>query len=187
LSKNILLRKNIFLPELFHIEPVNIRSIDFIWLGNLKKLKRPEWFVKLSKSLPEYSFVMAGKVQEAYYESSEFLETIAGLPNLVFKGFVSLEDSIKLMSESKILVNTSEYEGYPNTFIQAEEFGCGIVATVNPNYILDSKDQCHYVKSIEDCIKFCDSLISSWHYDEKIKNKDSYNETSDFVKLINRF
>jgi glycosyltransferase involved in cell wall biosynthesis len=91
-----------------------------VWIGNLKPLKRPELFIKLASSLRKSGalFTMIGRDPNTEW-SSQIKHSVAEVPNLEFLGELSIQHVNEILSESHILVNTSKYEGFPNTFIQA--------------------------------------------------------------------
>ncbi len=67
------------------------KDIDVLWVANLRQIKRPDRFVDLAKSMPNYRFHMVGGPipgEEAFYTQ---IETIArSVPNLVFHGKVRI-------------------------------------------------------------------------------------------------
>jgi len=52
---------------------------------------------------------------------------------LDFLGPLPLVGVNRLLSTSKLLVCTSEFEGFPNTFLQAWAYNVPVVSTVNPS------------------------------------------------------
>jgi glycosyltransferase involved in cell wall biosynthesis len=65
----------------------------------------------------------------ALYEA--IAERAARLPNVQFKGFLPLHETERWFDRARVLVNTSDYEGMPNTFLQAWARGVPTVATVD--------------------------------------------------------
>jgi glycosyltransferase involved in cell wall biosynthesis len=95
--------------------------IQVAWLANFKVVKRPELFVRLAEDFKHDAsvrFVMAGAAGHSRtYRTLH--EQIRRLPNLEYLGPLTLEEADQLVGRSHILVNTSEVEGFSNTFIQA--------------------------------------------------------------------
>lgn len=103
-----------------------------VWVANLRRLKRAEWFINLAKQLPQFRFAIAGGVNEQdYYDAMK--EEAAKVDNLDFLGPLPLVVVNELLSTSKLLVCTSEFEGFPNTFLQAWAYNVPVVSTVNPS------------------------------------------------------
>jgi glycosyltransferase involved in cell wall biosynthesis len=102
-----------------------------LWVGTLHENKRPELFLELARRLPGRRFVMIGGPgpSKALYEAME--ARAAAIPNLDFKGFLPLADVERWFDRARVLVNTSTYEGMPNTFLQAWARGVPTVALVD--------------------------------------------------------
>jgi glycosyltransferase involved in cell wall biosynthesis len=91
-----------------------------LWLANLKRLKQAEVFIQLAqecRNLP-CPFVWAGRADDGRY-LNELLDRMKGMTNLTYVGALTLEQANEWIAQSSVLVNTSLYEGFPNTFIQA--------------------------------------------------------------------
>jgi len=64
----------------------------------------------------------------------------AGIDNLTFLERVPFHEIDSYFEQAKVLVNTSDSEGFPNTFIQACKASTAILTyTVNPDGFLDEK------------------------------------------------
>jgi len=111
----------------FHPKPAartyerNPDRLRVIWVANFKTIKRPELFVALAEKFANdarLEFVMIGnpgpKTQYAALHGR-----IKTLRNLNFLGELSIDDVNSEIAQSDVLVNTSESEGFANTFIQA--------------------------------------------------------------------
>lgn len=135
------------------------KGYDVLWIANLRPLKRAEWLLGLANSLPARSFAMVGGPNDPKYY--DYIEQEANkIPNIDFIGAKPFNYVDNLLSNSKLLVCTSEFEGFPNTFLQAWANSIPVVSTVNPNKILTEKGIGIYVETLEDLIQKVDNLLS---------------------------
>jgi glycosyltransferase involved in cell wall biosynthesis len=91
------------------------------WIANLKPLKNPAAFVRLARRFarrPDVRFVMVGGATGDDW-SKQQLEDIAATPNVEYRGALSQSAVNSLLEHTDLLVNTSDHEGFSNTFIQA--------------------------------------------------------------------
>ena len=103
-----------------------------LWVAMLRPTKRPELFLELARRLPARRFAMVGGPALG---DAELFERIAAqarrLPNVEFAGFLPLAEAEKWFDRARVLVNTSLYEGMPNTFLQAWARGVPTLGTVD--------------------------------------------------------
>jgi glycosyltransferase involved in cell wall biosynthesis len=103
-----------------------------LWVAMIQPSKRPELLLEIAARLPQRRFVMIGGPRpgtEAFYE--RIRAQAATLPNVEFKGFLPLAQAEPWFDRARVFVNTSAYEGMPNTFLQAWARGVPTVATVD--------------------------------------------------------
>jgi glycosyltransferase involved in cell wall biosynthesis len=91
------------------------------WIANFKPLKNPGAFVRLARRFAHRSdvrFVMVGGAPAGEWAKQQ-LAAIAATPNVDYRGALSQSAVNSLLEETDLLVNTSDHEGFSNTFIQA--------------------------------------------------------------------
>lgn len=110
-----------------------------LWIARVDSWKQPDLFVELAARMPEETFVMVGPPSPLDPDNLPRLQKLAAaIPNLCLLAGVPFERTETLFAEAKLFVNTSQYEGFPNTFLQAAACGTPIVSwAVNPEGILD--------------------------------------------------
>lgn len=114
------------------------KPVDFLWVSRCQPIKRPELFLKLAAAIPEATFEMICPA-----ENRELWRTVEqaarAVPNLTFVESVPYHRIQERYDRAKVFVNTSEWEGWPNSFIQA---GLGRTALlsldVNPDGIFET-------------------------------------------------
>jgi glycosyltransferase involved in cell wall biosynthesis len=189
---NIILIKNGF----FLKEDVSVQNKQFIlWVSRSIDMKRPEIFIEMSKRVPNEKFIIIMPGENSTKEKVR--EAVKGLPNIELIDFVPFSDIQTYFDKAKLFVNTSDFEGYPNTFIQACLGKTPILSlNVNPDNMIVKYDLGYYCngdieKAIE-CIKqLSDDKIK--YYGENafryVKEKHNINDSAKsydeaFLKLL---
>ena len=113
------------------------RDIDVLWVGNIRQVKRPERLLALAAQLPEAAIHMVGGPvadEAALYERMR--RAAAPQPNLTFHGHLSYPDASALYGRARLLVNTSDAEGFPNAYLQAWTRGVPVVSFSDPDGVI---------------------------------------------------
>jgi len=110
----------------------------FLWVGRSARVKRPELFIRLAEAFPEQEFVMICQHATGDKKYHELRKQAEKADNLKFIHSVPFNEVDDYFRQAKVFVNTSEAEGFPNTFIQACKAGTAILSLkVNPDGFLD--------------------------------------------------
>lgn len=106
-----------------------------LWVGTIKPIKRPEIFLELARRHSSKRFRMVGGAGDIP-DASAYLQRIRSaateLPNLEFCGHVPFREVGRCFDDCSVLVNSSSFEGFPNTFLQAWIRGIPSVSFVRP-------------------------------------------------------
>ncbi|RMD57757.1 glycosyltransferase [Candidatus Woesearchaeota archaeon] len=108
-----------------------------LWVGRSDHWKRPDLLIKLAKALPEHKFVMIMPKSDEKIWTRERRKALS-TQNIKFIEKVPFAKIQKYFNKARVLVSTSESEGYPNVFVQACIAGTPIVSLkANPNNALE--------------------------------------------------
>ncbi|MCQ2343365.1 MAG: glycosyltransferase [Paludibacteraceae bacterium] len=133
-------RESIIIPNIWHKaiqENANEKRFDVVWVANLHAMKRVEWFIALAAKMPNHKFaIIGGRSKRNVNIFDETKSKVKAMPNVAFLGAKPLAETNSIIAQSRLLVCTSEFEGFPNTFLQAWSSGVPVVSTVNPNNVV---------------------------------------------------
>lgn len=122
------------LPQSLPAKPSG--PMQVFWVANLKDFKRPALFVDLAESFADRNdivFIMAGR-PPTQRRFAALMTRIPGVANLKYLGELSLEAVNEMMNRAAVHVNTSSFEGFPNTFLQAWARGAVVASlSVDPD------------------------------------------------------
>lgn len=138
------------------------RDMDVLWVSNLRQFKRPELFLELARRLPQYSLHMVGGPQPGYETLYEQIKREAGtVPNLTFHGQVPYQEVGTTYGRSHVFVNTSDMEGFPNSYLQAWIRGTPVVAFFDPDGVIRRKQLGNAVQSMEEMASAVAGLLNN--------------------------
>jgi glycosyltransferase involved in cell wall biosynthesis len=128
--------RNLILPRTHPRAPE--KPTDLLWVSRCQPIKRPHLFLDLAERLPEAKCRMVCPREDAsLYESVS--ARAATIPNVTFTERVPYHEIQRVYDEAKIFVNTSEWEGWPNSFIQAGLGGTALLSLdVNPDRLFET-------------------------------------------------
>lgn len=185
-----------------------------LWIGRCTPLKRPELFVNLARRIPEKKFVMimpppiAVEPDDFRENAAKLIEEASSLPNMTHIEHVPFNRIQQIYNRAQLFVNTSIYEGFPNTFIQSCLGGTPIASLqVDPDGFIernrlgiscaDNFEQLvEFIKNISEdqiCLmgdnalkyarKHHDISIMGGEYEQACRQILNLNSTKGFVKM----
>jgi glycosyltransferase involved in cell wall biosynthesis len=146
--------------------PVAARDIDILWVGNIQPVKRPDRVLELADRLPEMKIHMVGGPlpgREALF--LDVRRAASARTNVLFHGGLSYWDTNDLYGRAKVLVNTSDVEGFPNSYLQAWIRGVPVVTLIDPDRVIEREGLGLAVRSaaqIPDAIRYLVDDPTAW-------------------------
>jgi glycosyltransferase involved in cell wall biosynthesis len=113
------------------VEPVIPRKRapeSFLWVGRLVSSKRPLAFVELAKSLPDVAFRMVGVRTTDDHLAQQVAAGASRVPNLELLTQRPRHQLLGLIDRAVAVVNTSQFEGMPNVFLEGWSRGVPALA-----------------------------------------------------------
>ncbi len=122
----------------------NQKIYDLVWLGRFQKLK---WIYELfeivmllkkEKNNIKIAVIWGGSPEV----ENNFIKKVNELnlqDNIIYKGFINWNEKFKILSQSKIFLMTSYFEGRPITIIEAMKIGLPVISYDLPVYWVYNK------------------------------------------------
>lgn len=144
-----------------------------LWIASSQPLKQPEIFLELAQDFPNEKFVMIMPMHQHNQSLfNQISEQAKSIPNVTFIEKVPFEETTKYYNQAKVFVNTSKFEGFPNTFVQAAASATPMLSlNVNPDDFL-TKEKCGLFSN-----NSYDKLVENLH--RLLTNQDEWQEFSD--------
>ena len=134
------------------------RNIDILWVNNFRQFKRPDLALELAKLLPEYNLHMIGGANEPeLYAGIE--RNAKSLNNVVFHGPIPYRDISGYYSAAKIFINTSDSEGFPNSYLQSWIRGTPIIVFFDPDDVVSRNALGYKANSLDEMATLIRKLI----------------------------
>jgi glycosyltransferase involved in cell wall biosynthesis len=106
-----------------------------VFLGRLESQKRAWLFCEVARAMPQYQFAVIGRFHRHVAMNKAALEPYMDgkVPNLKFVGHLEGDAKYEYLKRAKILLNTSIWEGIPQSFLEALSVGTLLVSNLNPD------------------------------------------------------
>jgi glycosyltransferase involved in cell wall biosynthesis len=106
---------------------------NIIFLGRLEAQKRVWLVCEVAKRMPQYNFYIVGKFFRHKEENEETVEKYRHekIPNLHWVGHLDGDKKSELLKTSKVLINTSIWEGIPISWLEALSYGTLLVSNLD--------------------------------------------------------
>ena len=140
--------------DLNRLYPRNPLANNILWVGKSdERVKQPSLVLKLARQLPEFDFVII--MNPAVLETHHLcLSEAKKLPNVNMIEQVPFEKIESFFANARLHLNTSLFEGFPNTFLQAAKYGVPTLAlNVDPGKMLSKHGCGHYFEGDFENIK----------------------------------
>lgn len=163
LKKKYHLESEVVLSPYVDITPSKGLNREFIlWVGRSIFYKGPFHFLELARAIPEEEFVMISNPSNDLRFHEKLKKISFSIPNLRFIEAVPFEEMPGYFARAKFLVNTSDFEGVPNTFIEAAMEETPILSlNVDPNQMLSRHGAGICAKgSFHDMVNAANGLLS---------------------------
>ena len=138
------------------------RDIDGLWVSNMRSVKRPDVLLDVAEKLPHLSFHMVGGTVPG---AARFFEQVkvqaASRSNVTFHGAVAYRAVSAFYDRARILVSTSDVEGFPNTYLQAWASGTPVVAFFDPDGVIAREGLGAAVRTAQEMSEAVKRLTSS--------------------------
>jgi glycosyltransferase involved in cell wall biosynthesis len=110
-----------------------------LWIGRLCEVKRPDCLLDLAEECPDLAFDIVGPIDDTEYVRN-VCRRAKSLTNVTLHGPASRETVPEFYQKAKLLCCTSDFEGFPNTFLEAWSYGLPIVSTFDPDNLIADKN-----------------------------------------------
>jgi glycosyltransferase involved in cell wall biosynthesis len=164
--------------EKFHRTSVVVRSIAepvtprrrtpqaFLWIGRLIDYKRPEAFLALARALPEAQFWLVGMPSPDHLRLAAEVERQArDVKNLQLLPERPRTELLELYEHGVAIVNTADFEGMPNIFLEGWSRGIPALAlSHDPDGVIETNRLGGFAHgSQEELVRLARVLWSSRH------------------------
>ncbi len=170
-------KEAIIFRNIFDVKNIDVKKDGYIlWVSRFANWKRPQLFLNLAKKIASNQFVMICPTFN--YNNKDWLEfrqKARLIKNLKFIDQVPFSQIQSYFNKANIFINTSETEGFPNTFLQAAAGKTPIISlNINPDNFIQNYN-CGYFANdnFETLLQHTKQLINA-KTEQKEKGKNAF-------------
>ncbi|MET0636786.1 MAG: glycosyltransferase [Chitinophagaceae bacterium] len=163
------------------------------WIGIFQYQKNLKLLYEIAKALPHQNFRIAGKEDPKCDQDTHlYIARLKELPNVRFVGFLNRLEVLSFVAQASYLLNTSHYEGFSNTFLEAMSAGTPIISgkNVNPDHIITRYSLGIIYNDVNDLVEKLGEVTPEGYEDMTIGASNYLAQHHDYLILsarLNRF
>lgn len=178
------------------VAPSKPGNIHILWIGRFAHQKRFEWLIEIARARPDFHFDVIGHANNQSPQMHDLEEQARQLDNVTLHGFVPYENLYDYYHKSSLMLCTSRFEGFPNTFLEAWSLGLPIVSTFDPDNMIRDNNLGRVADNIPDLIHgICEltnspeqwGLVSDNAYNYYLKNHTVDTVLSQYQYVFDEF
>jgi len=131
-----------------------------LWIARVTGQKRPDRLIELAQVCSDFHFDFVGPQDGTDY-AKRICQQAEELSNVTVHGPVSRDRVSDFYRRATCLCCTSDFEGFPNTFLEAWCMGLPIVSTFDPDNLIARKGLGHIAKEIDGLSQAIRNLAAS--------------------------
>lgn len=108
-----------------------------LWIGRFSRQKRLDRLPAIAKACTDIQFDVIGDHSRPSNEIASTVAELQRLPNVTLHGFIPYAELPPFYERASLLLCTSDWEGYPNTFMEAWSRGVPVVTTIDPDGVVE--------------------------------------------------
>lgn len=136
-------------------------SFRVLWIGRISAEKRADWLLDLAERLPGVSFEIVGAPNAETPYARDVLARAQAMPNVTVVGRVPYDRMVDCYARASILCSTSEFEGFPNVYLEAWSAGIPVVSTFDPDDLIKTRGLGTVASTREGLVEAIDALARS--------------------------
>ena len=109
-----------------------------LWIGRICEVKRPDRLLDIAQACPDLQIDFVGPASETEYARNVYARALT-LPNVVVHGPATRARVEEFYRAARVLCCTSDFEGFPNTFLEAWSWGVPVVSTCDPDHLIAAR------------------------------------------------
>jgi len=138
------------------------RTIPVLWVSNIRQLKRPDLVLEFADRTPEIAVHMiGGRIADSADLFDETRQRASTLPNVMFHGQIPYHEINDYFANALVFTNTSDIEGFPNSYLQAWSRGTPVVAFFDPDGLIAREGLGIAVRNTEEMRKAVKELTTN--------------------------
>lgn len=128
------------------------KHFNVLWVGRLAPVKRLDRLINIAKKIEDCTFTVIGGIDQDKMYADDLINNMSSIKNIRYCGRIKNEKMKDYYKSASILCCTSDYEGFPNTFLEAWAQGLPIISTIDPDGLIERKGIGTVCKTNEDFI-----------------------------------
>ena len=132
-----------------------------LWVGRISPEKRLDWLLDVAGKLPDIEFDVVGAPNSDSGYATNLIDRMGRMRNVSYHGRVAHHEVVEFYKESALLCCTSEFEGFPNTFLEAWSMGLPVVSSVDPDGLVSGRGLGLVGCSVDTIAEAIDKVLSN--------------------------